>query len=166
MNNDQTQYLYDVHCIEQVINHYVIGLDTRHFPLMRNCFTDDAHIEIPGAGTMTPDEYATMCEQGLSRLDATHHHIGPVAVEISGDTARARCYLTAQHVLSSLAPDSLFTIGAWYDDELVRYGTGWKISKRVGTAIWASGNPAILGMPAELSVFPKTAGWDCPDWLK
>lgn len=166
MSNDRIQYLYDVHCIEQVINRYVIGLDTRNIPLMQRCFTDNAQMEIPGAGRMTPAEYAAMCEQSLTRLDATHHQLGPVTVEVTGDTARARCYLTAQHVVSSLAPEGLFTIGAWYDDELVRDGQEWKISKRVGTAVWCDGNPAVLGMPMEAGAFPRTAGWSTPDWLE
>lgn len=165
MNNDHSQYLYDIHCIEQVILRYVIGLDTRNIPLMQRCFIDNAHVEIPGAGVMTPSEYAAICEQNLPRLDATHHQLGPIAVELSGDTARARCYLTAQHVLSSLAPDCLLTIGAWYDDELVRENSEWKISKRVGTAVWCSGNPAVLGLPMTAGAFPRTAGWSCPEWL-
>lgn len=169
-DNEETvsrqQYLYDVHCIEQVLNHYVIGLDTLHIPLMEHCFTQDAHVEIPGAGTMTPAQYAAMCQQSLPRLDATHHQLGPVAVEVTGDTARAHCYLTAQHVLSSLAPDGLLTIGAWYDDELQRTPEGWKITRRVGTAVWCSGNPAVLGLPMQPGAFPRTAGRECPEWLK
>ena len=166
MNHEaRSQYLYDVHCIEQVLNRYVIGLDTLNIPLMRNCFTDDAHVEIPGAGVQSPDEYAAICEHSLPGLDATHHQLGPITVEVTGDTARAHCYLTAQHVLHSAGADCLLTIGAWYDDELVRTRESWKISKRVGTAVWLDGNPAVLGMPMEKGAFPKSPGRECPAWL-
>lgn len=163
---DRNQYLYDVHCIEQVLNHYVIGLDTLNIPLMRACFTHDAHVEIPGAGVQNPDQYATICEQSLPGLDATHHQLGPIAVEVTSDTARAHCYLTAQHVLHSAGPDCLLTIGAWYDDELMRTESGWKICKRVGTAVWLAGNLAVLGLPMEQGAFPKSPGRGCPAWLK
>lgn len=163
---DRSQYLYEVHCIEQVLNHYVIGLDTLHIPLMQACFTDDARVEIPGTGVCTPAEYAALCEKSLRGLDATHHQIGPVTVEINGDSARAHSYLTAQHVLSSLGADCLLTIGAWYDDELVHTGEGWKIASRVGTPVWFSGNPAVLGLPMEPGAFPRTPGRECPEWLR
>ena len=164
-DGDRTQYLFDVHCIEQVLNQYAIGLDTLQIPLMERCFTEDAHIEIPGAGVVSRAAYAATCRENLARLDATHHQLGPATVEVTGDTARARCYLTAQHALDSLAPDGLLTIGAWYDDELLRTADGWKITRRVGTAVWCSGNPAVLGLPVQPGAFPKTPGRESPPWL-
>ncbi len=59
----------------------------------------------------------------------------------------------------------MFVTSGWYDDELSRVSAGWCITRRVGTAVWCDGNPAVLGFPD----LPGGLEWGesrrCPDWL-
>ena len=60
----------------------------------------------------------------LPGFDATQHLTGPVAADVSGDTARARCAATGVHCLGR----DHWTVSGHYDMELTRTGNAWRIS--------------------------------------
>ena len=159
------QYLQDAHEIQQVQLLYAVALDSRALDLLAQVFMPDARIEIPGVGTVDLAGYQAACAAGLGALDATHHVVNAPLLRIDGDVAQARSYLVAQHVLNSAAPDASLLIGAWYNDELRRTASGWRITQRTGNAVWWSGNPAILGMTGVPQAFPRHAGHAAPAWF-
>lgn len=134
----------DVLEIEQLLYRYPIALDTRDYDALDEIFVAGAQL-VMGGRTMTPAQYKEMCRVELGKLDGTHHLVSAVAVQLDGLTATAHAYHQAQHIKKSLAPDGLFLMAGWVDDELVRANGRWHITKRVWTAVWSSGNSAVLG---------------------
>src|SRR5262249_4656617 len=106
-----------------------------------------------------------LAEEGLGNLDATQHHLGLPLIRIDGDRAHARCYFMAQHVRNALAPNPFLLIGGWYTDDLVRTERGWRIGRRVGTALWYDGNPLVLGYEFPMGAVPRGDGHKAPGWL-
>jgi len=151
--------------MQQVQLLYAVALDSRALDLLAQVFVPDARIEIPGVGTVDLAGYQAACVAGLGALDATQHVVNAPLLRIDGDVAQARSYLVAQHVLNSAAPDASLLIGAWYNDELRRTASGWRITQRTGNAVWWSGNPAILGMTGVPQAFPRHAGHAAPAWF-
>jgi hypothetical protein len=159
------ELLADVHHIQQVLLRYPIALDTRQLELFGDVFATDARIDLHSIGVFDRDGYRRLCEQALFRLDATQHLIGPAAVTVDGDQARARSYYIAQHARNDLRPDPVLMIGGWYDDELARATGRWLITSRVGTSVWWDGNPAVLGSSELAGAQEWRAGRNCPSWL-
>jgi hypothetical protein len=58
-----------------------------------------------------------------------------------------------------------FTIGGWYDDDLIRTADGWHIVHRTGTAVWFDGNPKVLEYDTESGAPPRVLGHAAPEWL-
>jgi SnoaL-like domain len=167
VNDDAIGRLLDLEDIKRAIGLYVIGVDTRDLSLFDQVFVPNARIILGGVGDMTPASYKEMAVKGLAALDATQHHLGLPLIALDGDRAHARCYFMAQHVRNDLAPNSFLLIGGWYTDDLVRTEDGWRIEKRIGTAVWYDGNPDVLGMgDFPMGAQPRGDGHNSPAWLK
>jgi hypothetical protein len=164
---DAIARLLDYQEIQRVLGLYVIALDSRDLPLFDQVFVPDAQIILGGMGEMTPQSYREAATAGLGALDATQHHLGLPLIEVDGDRAHARCYFMAQHVRNDLAPNPFLLIGGWYTDDLVHTPAGWRIERRIGTALWYDGNPAVLGMgDFPMGATPRREGHLPPPWLK
>ncbi|ARS29279.1 nuclear transport factor 2 family protein [Sphingomonas sp. KC8] len=157
----------DVIAIQQVLARYVIAVDTRTPELLRDCFTADAVLRLSGMPQLTVDAYVAIAGDALPKLDATLHHLGLPAIRVEDDRAWSRCYFMANHVRNALAPAPTgLMIGGWYDDELVRTDAGWRIAQRIGTAMWAEGNSAVIeGADYPLGATPRGPGHAAPGWL-
>jgi len=69
-------------------------------------------------------------------------------VEVSGDTAKASCYLQANHFQEGLPSGDVFVVWAKYRDDFVRTAGGWKIKKRYLDTISAGGNSKLFAEAA------------------
>ena len=94
---DKLQSLLDAQQITQLLLKYPVALDSRDFDLLESLFTPDARIEIPVAGTYDPAGFRVASEQGLARLDATQHFVGQPLLNIEGECASARSYLSVSY---------------------------------------------------------------------
>lgn len=150
--------LVDVHDIQQLLYRYAIAIDTRDLDVLDDIFTPDARLDMSVAGVLTPAEYKAKAAVELDKLDATHHLIASPVVAVDGDTATAHTYYQAQHARNDLFPRPLLMVGGWIDDELVRTPGGWRICARTGRAVWFDGNPAVLGLDAEIGANTRTTG--------
>jgi hypothetical protein len=165
MTDPAVQMLLDLHQIQTVLGKYVIGIDSRAFDLLDQVFTPDAQILLAGMPPLDPAGYKRICADNLPAMEATQHHLGMPVIEVTGDTARSRCYFIAQHAKNALRPDPLLIIGGWYDDELRRTADGWRITRRTGTAAWFDGNPDVLGYPVPPGGLDWSPGRNAPAWL-
>jgi hypothetical protein len=167
VNAEAIGRLLDIEDIKRTIGLYVVSIDSRDLSLFDEIFTPDAPIILGGMPPMTPASYKKIGAEGLAALDATQHHLGLPVIDLDGDRANARCYFMAQHVRNGLAPNPFLLIGGWYTDELARTEAGWRITKRVGTALWYDGNPDVLGMgDFPMGATPRGDGHNLPAWLK
>lgn len=158
----------DVVAIQQVLVRYVIAVDSRTPELLRQCFTHGAAIWLSGLPELTVDAYIAIAGEALPKLDATLHHLGLPAIAVDGDRASSRTYFMANHVRNALAPAPTgLMIGGWYDDDLIRTAAGWRISQRIGTALWAEGNPDVIeGANYPLGATPRGPGHAAPGWMR
>ena len=85
------------------------------------------------------------------------------AASASGDATASAATCTPE-TMKTLTAGTL-TIGAWYNDELVRREGSWLIAARTGNAVWWSGNPAVLGLEGVPNAFPRHEGHLSPAWL-
>jgi len=77
------------------------------------------------------------------------HAIGNTTLELDGDEARSRTYVT--NPMGFANPDGslhVFTVYAHYVDKLVRTDAGWRIAERIEEAVLMDGTlPGALQIP-------------------
>jgi hypothetical protein len=133
---------------------YAYGIDTRDWVLYRSIFVDDIHMDFSSyngaAGSaMRADDWVTGCRTLFTGLDATQHSMSNPLVEVSGDHARCRMYMQAEHFLGNDQGSNGFALGGYYDDRLVMTGEGWKIEAVTLNVFWSRGNRHIMSLAAE-----------------
>lgn len=144
--DDTLQSLLDERDITRLCYRYGTALDTKDWPLLRTCFTEDAVTVYEGLGQFEgPAAIEDVCRGALGALDRSHHLIGNVTVDVDGDTATAQCYLHAQHVKAGTEGGELYVVAGRYTDRLVRGPEGWRFAHRHLETWWTDGNPAVVG---------------------
>jgi ketosteroid isomerase-like protein len=138
--------LADRQAIVDTCINYAYALDSRDWPRLRACFTEDAVANYGGERGVS-EGYETIeqtCRSTLEPLAASQHLLGNHLVSLDGDRATSSCYFQAQHVMEGLPDGEHYVVAGRYDDRLVRTGDGWRIAHRTLTVMWTSGNPAVL----------------------
>ena len=141
------EFLLDHHEICRLLDRYGLALDDRDWPRFASCFLPDA-VAFYGPVLGRQDGYAAIektCRSALERLDSSQHMISNHEVVLDGDTARARCYLQAQHTKAGTPGGDNFLIGGRYIDEIARTPEGWRVRRRELQILWQEGNPDVLG---------------------
>jgi len=118
--------------IDQLLIRYCHAIDERDWDTYRSVYTEDAVIDDIGAGPgNTVEAMVDFLVTALEEVVLIQHAISTSLVEIDGDTARAKTVCHCPVVLpAAVGHTQMFFQGLWYDDELVRTPTGWKIAKR------------------------------------
>ncbi|MEM8748637.1 MAG: nuclear transport factor 2 family protein [Actinomycetota bacterium] len=156
--------------VAQTVYEFASGIDGRDWTRYREIFVpppatirfDYESYHGRPATDVDVDGWVGGVRQLFDHLDATQHTMSNPIVEIehhapSGrSTARCRVYMQAAHFLwrDDLAErtgssDPEFTIGGFYDDELIgdREGPyGWRIRSVRLTVWWRRGNEAIMSL--------------------
>ncbi|MDH3752898.1 MAG: nuclear transport factor 2 family protein [Acidimicrobiia bacterium] len=122
---------------------YCWCLDTGDGEGLRDVFTPDAHASL-GTDCHGIDAIVERVTSALAPLDASQHMVNTHDVRIDGDTATARCYFHAQHVLRGREGGDSFIVAGIYHDRLVRTDAGWRIVRRVLETLWTEGNQRVV----------------------
>jgi hypothetical protein len=131
--------------IIDIINLYGVALDAHAWDLLDDVFTEDVHAEFGPAGAVwkSVGKLKFAFKDFHETLTNHMHTMTGTCVHVDGDKAYALTY--GDWLLSRDAaeggPD--WVGRGWYDDELVRTGQGWRISKRVCRLISWTGNPLV-----------------------
>jgi 3-phenylpropionate/cinnamic acid dioxygenase small subunit len=138
--------LLDREAIRALQTRYALALDSKDWDLLRTCFTENAVADYGALAAVNEGREAIVerCLRALDGLDSSQHLLGNHWVEVDGDTARAGCYLHAQHHLVSPSGLNTFVVGGTYRDEIVRTAEGWRIARRTLEASWLDGNAGIF----------------------
>jgi SnoaL-like domain len=119
--------------IQDLIARYADVIDRRDLDGLDALFTDDATIDFSTfdgpVGALA--EIKAFLASSLPLFDRSQHMMGLPLIEIDGATARART--SCHNPMVSTRPDgttSVWLIGLWYDDELVRSVDGWRFRTR------------------------------------
>ncbi len=128
--------------ITDLITRYTRAVDTKNYADLHQVFTEDAVLDYSqmGGPTDTPAVAVPWIEEGLAGFDRVQHLIGQVAIELSGDTAKATAYFTNPMV--SVGPDGseqLWEVGGYYHHDLVRTPDGWRSRGIVDEMVWSRG---------------------------
>jgi 3-phenylpropionate/cinnamic acid dioxygenase small subunit len=110
---------------------YARAIDTKDWPLLRTCFTDDITGDYGDIGSWTAAvDLVTFMEHAHAGMGPTQHLLSNFQVDVAGDRASSTTYVHSVTVLASHADDWIDTVGT-YEDHLRRGADGWRIADRV-----------------------------------
>jgi len=134
MDEKKLQVLFDRIEIIDVFNRYATGVDRRDPAIYRSCFTDELEVDLGGGGAaqMKADEWVERAFVLVASFQSTQHIITNQVININGDKATGMAYLQAQH----FNPESMFAVGGYYENHLVRTPKGWRISNLKLNVTW------------------------------
>jgi 3-phenylpropionate/cinnamic acid dioxygenase small subunit len=129
--------------IADVLLRYATGIDRRDWPLFRTVFTDDCELDYGEIGAWKGVEAVTeFMEKTHAMAGHTLHRLTNQVITVDGDSAQARTYVDAL-IMFGDNKSGVNGIG-YYDDDLARTGTGWRIARRRFTTV----RVATVGEPA------------------
>jgi hypothetical protein len=119
--------------IQDLIGRYAILIDSGDFDALDDLFTADAQIDFSTFNGPVGDlaEIKAFLGASLPFFTRTQHMMGLPLIDLDGDVAHART--SCNNPMISTKPDgsvSVWLIGLWYDDDLVRTADGWRFSAR------------------------------------
>ena len=123
---------------------YTWALDTKNVEALRDVFAPDATAMLRGVECTGVDSIISRIGGSMAHLDLTQHLVGNHQIVVDGDTATHRCQLHSQHVKAGTEGGELFVVGGYYEDNLARTASGWRITHRVMAQTWQSGNPEVV----------------------
>lgn len=127
--------------ITEVLIRYATGIDRRDWELFRTVFSPDCVLDYGSIGVWHGiEEVLSFMRQSHNAAGHTLHRIGNISATVDGDRAHATSYVDAV----IMSPDGTSGVNAvgFYDDELIRGGTGWQIQRRHFTSVRIGGtNP-------------------------
>jgi len=126
--------------IVEALAHVAAALDARDWDALRDWFTPDTD----AYGVRGQDALIAQLKAHLGGVGPTQHLLGNHRVTIEGDRARALTYWRAHHVGTGPMDGSSFEAMGEYDDQLVRTGAGWRISRRRVDVRISIGDVAVL----------------------
>jgi len=134
----------DISQIVNVINLYGLAMDTQRWDLFDRIFTPDVEADFSEAAHWK-DLASFKRDFGAfhAPFDSTQHTMANHVVEVGGESARAFTYGTWRLYRKGVDGGEVWQGSGWYDDELVRAQSGWRIRRRVCRVAWWSGNPLV-----------------------
>jgi hypothetical protein len=125
----------DEHEIARVIVRYATAVDSRDWPLLRRCFTEDFVGDFGPVGIWHgPDDVVKYMKAGSQDGGASLHRVTNVVADGDGDDATARSYIDALMLPGNPQAEGFHSI-AYFDDELLRTAHGWRIRRRALTRV-------------------------------
>jgi hypothetical protein len=115
--------------IEALVRTYAEAVDEHRYELLDELFTGDAEIDLTEAAGFRangPGELGAWLSAGAPRDKPFFHLCAGTRVRLRGDVAQATT-LCLNPMPSS---DTVVLFGHWYDDDLVRTASGWRIRAR------------------------------------
>jgi hypothetical protein len=152
----QVQALVDRAAVSDLIDRFNRDLDDytlegRRFDVewVRSYFTESATVEYPVGKATGAQEIATLIDgRGMAPFQRTHHVTTNHLVDLDGDRATVRFNLIATHVHAEEVrerlgegPGARFTVGDYYEGEVVRTEIGWRFSHQTLHVTWTDGTP-------------------------
>ncbi len=138
--------------INDLIANYAWAIDELDFDALDSVFTSDADLDYssnPGGFAGGLVETKAWLKASLAFFVVRQHSMANTLITFDEvDPGRAKCKTMVNNPMGARTKSGkphMFTIGARYDDELVRTADGWRISKRVETLLFLDGT-----LPSEL----------------
>jgi len=124
----------DRQALQNLAIEYANAIDGREWDRLDRVFTADAHIDYTAMGGIAGSypEVRAWLPKALRFFKSYMHFVGNFQYTIDGDRARGQVACVNPMVLPGLIPalPRTMVLGLWYEDEYVRTGEGWRISRR------------------------------------
>ena len=119
--------------IQQLLVDYATAIDQRRFDDLDRIFTPDAYIDYRAMGGIDgpyPQVKSWLAEV-LPQFPAFCHLNGNFDIRLAGDAATGRTMCLNPMKLAG--DGQILFCALWYDDDFVRTGDGWRLTRRVET---------------------------------
>ena len=121
------------------------AMDDRDWAAIADIATADATAELGTGPLVGRDEIVALIRTFLDECGPTQHLVGNVLIDIDGDTARSRAYVSDMHLgAGELAQTSFRTLGD-YHDEWAKADDGWRMTHRTKHNRGSIGSHEVLG---------------------
>jgi hypothetical protein len=134
--------------IASVIGHLGVLVDRREWRELKALFTEAVEVDYTSlfGGNVEKKSRDALVDGWaafLPRFTGTEHIIGTAAIEVNGDSARARAPVVGWHFMGKplTGPSERWVVGGHYDIRLVRQGKQWRITALKLEALWQEGKP-------------------------
>lgn len=136
--------------VGDVMRRYGMSIDARDWPALRSCFADQIEVDASesefGRGAapyrMSGDQWLEQIRRIVTKFAVTQHMITPYRIEIGGDRAECLAYMQARHFpLNWTDPKTVWAIGGYYTNRMVKTRQGWKIAVWKLTLTWQENPP-------------------------
>ncbi len=102
--------------------------------MFRTVFTDDCELDYGEVGSWQGvDAVTEFMQQAHALAGHTMHRLTNQVITVNGDSAQARTYVDALIMLADNS-SGVNAVG-FYDDDLVRTPTGWRVARRRFTQV-------------------------------
>lgn len=116
---------------------------------VRAYFTDDASVDYPVGSAVGAGDIAALIDgRGMAPFQRTQHVTTNYVMDLDGERATVRFNLIATHVHAEdvrarlgAPPGAHFTVGDYYDGEVVRTAVGWRFRRQALHVTWTTGTP-------------------------
>jgi hypothetical protein len=138
----------DIQEIQAAVTRVAHHIDDHDWPKLRAQFADEVQADYTSLfGGAPQDQRADDLMNAWQRLlgaIVTQHVLGPIDVEVTGETAAAACHLRAYHVKQGAPGGDEWLLAGHYVFGLRRSASGWKIRTMKLVVIHQSGNLKLL----------------------
>jgi len=126
--------------IQDLLVRYCKAIDTKDWDLLDTVFVPDAHVDYTSSGGVQGPypEVRKWLADILPNFPMSQHAVSNFEIHVDGDRATSRVYF--YNPMARPKPEggvSMFFIGGYYVDDLVRTSDGWRITQRIEQQAWA-----------------------------
>lgn len=132
--------------IGRALNRFARAMDARDWQGLLAILTDDATGELGEGPLDSPAAIVGTIRRYLDHCGPTQHLLGNLLVELDGDHATSRCYVSDMHLgQGAAAGESFFTLGD-YHDRWRRVDGEWRLAHRTKRAGGHLGSFSVFGL--------------------
>ena len=149
--------------IIDVYNAYGEGIDTKNWPLVRNCFADEIYIDYGDTGADTggegalrrAEDWMLALQSVINGFDITRHTLSNFRFRDTEPGIECRAYLMADHIIFSNSDNNfateneIATVIGEYTNVFARSGADWKIVSSKLDTHYSKGNIALFAQAGE-----------------
>jgi hypothetical protein len=151
--------LSELSSIINVVNLYAVAVDSHHYEIFDDIFTEDIHCDF-GGGAAFEDRASlvTVFRQIHAVFDATQHFVSGHSIRLADDRAKCLSYVVGRFRRRLEQGPAVFESSGWYDDLLVRSADGWRIKERTSRMVTYTGDIRVMqAMPDIDTNYPLVA---------
>ncbi|WP_375388700.1 nuclear transport factor 2 family protein [uncultured Amnibacterium sp.] len=138
---ERLAWLTDREEIRALAIEFARSIDSKDQASYAQTFAEDGVAVLPFGEFKSRATIAAM--HGPPAHIGTHHLLGQTVIDLHGDTATARTYLSVTHVFEPTDKTQKAHSGGWYEQELVRTAEGWRFARVQLVVLWEDPRPML-----------------------